>query len=84
MYLFRAEWEADLYDFSKTLESFHFEICDHGKNVADDRLLDTFKKQELQESDIYILTYDRELKERFTKVCDKSNNLYILDKKILY
>jgi len=83
LYLFRAEWEADLYDYSKSLESFNFTICEHGKNMADTHLVETFKKLHPQKSDIYILTYDRELKERFKVLCHKSNNLYILDKMIL-
>jgi len=83
LYLFKAEWEADLYDFSKTLNSFNFTKCDHGKNVADGVLLENFKDLEARNSDIYIITYDRELKELFKKYCHLSNNLYILDRKII-
>jgi len=80
LYLFKAEWEADLYDFSKTLNSFNFTKCDHGKNVADGVLLGNFKDLKLKESDVYIITYDRELKELFHEACHESNNLYILGK----
>jgi len=83
LYLFKAEWEADLYDFSKTLNSFNFTKCDHGKNVADGVLLQNFKDLAPKESDIYIITYDRELKELFHNACHPSNNLYVLAKKIL-
>ncbi|MEA1920111.1 MAG: hypothetical protein U9N52_09745 [Campylobacterota bacterium] len=80
LYLKKREWEANLYDYGKTLQSFNFTKCDHGKNVADDVLLDNFKKLGLQNSDIYMMTFDRELKERFVEVCHKSNNLYIMKK----
>lgn len=83
LYLFKAEWEADLYDFSKTLNSFNFTKCDHGKNVADGVLLQNFIDLNPKESDIYLVTYDRELKELFKDACHPSNNLYILDRKIL-
>lgn len=83
LYLFRAEWEADLYDYSKTLNSFNFQVCEHGKNVADTVLVERFKELQLKNCDIYILTYDRELKERFKEASDGSNNLYILEKMIL-
>ena len=83
LYLFKAEWEADLYDFSKTLNSFNFTKCDHGKNVADGVLLQNFKDLKLRNSTVYIITYDRELKSLFDEACDKSNNLYILERKIL-
>ncbi len=83
LYLFKAEWEADLYDYSKTLQSFNFTKCDHGKNVADGVLLQNFKELDPKESDIYIITYDRELKELFKKACHPSNNLYALERKIL-
>ena len=83
LYLFKAEWEADLYDFGKTLQSFNFTKCDHGKNVADGVLLNNFKDLGPKDSDVYIITYDRELKELFNKACHESNNLYILDRKIL-
>lgn len=84
LYLFRAEWEADLYDFGKTFNSFHFTKCDHGKNVADGVLLKNFEDLKLRNSDIYLMTYDRELKERFKNATDESNNLYVLERKILY
>jgi hypothetical protein len=83
LYLFKAEWEADLYDFSKTLDSFNFTKCDHGKNVADGVLLDNFKALDPKEADVYIITYDRELKELFHEACHPSNNLYVLERKIL-
>ncbi len=83
LYLFKAEWEADLYDFSKTLNSFNFTKCDHGKNVADGVLLQNFKDVKARDADIYIITYDRELKELFKEACHGSNNLYVLERKIL-
>lgn len=78
LYLFKAEWEADLYDYGKTLHSFNFTKCDHGKNVADGVLLKNFEELAPTEADVYIVTYDRELKELFLAACDESNNLYIL------
>jgi len=81
LYLKKAEWEANLRDFSKTLTSFNFTMCDHGKNVADDVLLDNFKQLHLRNSDVYIMTFDAELKDRFNEVCHKSNNLYIMSTK---
>lgn len=78
LYLFKAEWEADLYDYGKTLQSFNFTKCDHGKNVADGILLDNFKSLNLKEANVYIITYDRELKDFFLSACDERNNLYIL------
>ncbi len=83
LYLFKAEWEADLYDFSKTLNSFNFTKCDHGKNVADGVLLQNFKDLDPRDSDVYVITYDRELKELFKNACHSSNNLYVLERKIL-
>ncbi len=80
LYLKRAEWEANLYDYGKTLNSFEFIKCGHGKNVADDVLLEQMQKLHLKNANIFILTFDRELKERFTQEVDKSNNLYILGK----
>ncbi|MBU0720756.1 hypothetical protein KJ877_05395 [bacterium] len=79
LYLKRAEWEANLYDYSKTLNSFNFIKCDHGKNVADDVLLEEFKKLRVKNSDVYILTFDRELKERFLEMTHQSNNLFIME-----
>ena len=70
LYMKRDEWEANLYDYGKTLDSFNFIKCDHGKDVADDVLLNEYKK---------LLTFDRELKERFSEVADKSCNLYMMD-----
>ena len=80
LYLKKREWEANLYDYGKTLSSFNFTKCDHGKNVADDVLLETFISLRLENSDIYMMTFDRELKERFQEVCHKSNNLFIMNK----
>ncbi len=80
LYLFKSEWEADLYDYKKTLNSFNFTKCDHGKNVADDVLLKHFNSLRLQNSNVYLMTFDRELKERFSADCHFSNNLYILEK----
>ena len=80
LYLKRAEWEANLYDYGKTLQSFDFIKCDHGKNVADDVLLDKFIDAKLTNANVFILTFDRELKERFTEVTHTTNNLYIMGK----
>ncbi len=80
LYLKKREWEANLYDYGKTLHSFNFTKCDHGKNVADDVLLQTFVELDLQYCDIYMMSFDRELKERFQEVCHKSNNLFIMEK----
>lgn len=78
LYLFKNEWEANLYDYGKTLKSFNFTKCDHGKNVADGVLLENFRGLELRHSDVYIMTFDRELKELFIAACDPSNNLYMM------
>jgi len=78
LYLKRAEWEANLYDYGKTLNSFNFIKCDHGKNVADDVLLSEFQNAKLKNANVFILTFDRELKERFSEITDPSNNLYIM------
>ena len=80
LYIKRSEWEANLYDYGKSLESFNFTKCDHGKNVADDILLNQCKKMRLKGCNIFLLTFDRELKERFVEVCDRSVNLYVLGK----
>jgi len=80
LYLKRAEWEANLFDYGKTLNSFNFIKCDHGKNVADDVLLQEFINANLTNANVFILTFDRELKERFTDETDNSNNLYIMGK----
>ena len=80
LYLKKAEWEANLYDYGKTLDSFHFIKCDHGKNVADDILLKKFEDARLKNTNVFILTFDRELKERFAEASDKSNNVYIMAK----
>ena len=80
LYLKRAEWEANLYDYGKTLNSFNFIKCNHGKNVADDVLLEEFKKLDAKNSNIFMLTFDRELKERFQDITDASNNLFIMSK----
>jgi len=78
LYLKKAEWEANLYDYGKTLHSFNFVKCGHGKNVADDILLEEFQNAQLKNSNVFILTFDRELKERFTEITHKSNNLFIM------
>lgn len=78
LYLFKAEWEANLYDYGKTLNSFNFTKCEHGKDVADDILLEKFITLKLKNSDIYMMTFDRELKERFVEAADESCNLYIM------
>ena len=78
LYLKKAEWEANLYDYGKTLQSFDFIKCDHGKNVADDVLLQKFIDAKLTNANVFILTFDRELKERFTEVTNNSNNLFIM------
>lgn len=80
LYLKKAEWEANLYDYGKTLNSFNFRKCDHGKNVADDVLLQEFINAKLTSSNVFILTFDRELKERFTEATHPSNNLFIMAK----
>jgi rRNA-processing protein FCF1 len=80
LYLFRKEWEAELYDYKKTLNSFNFTKCNHGKNVADDILLGHLKTLDLKSVNVYLLSFDRELKERFNEACHKSCNLYILEK----
>jgi len=78
LYLKKDEWEANLYDYGKTLNSFNFTKCDHGKNVADDVLLEQYKQLRLKNSDIYMMTFDRELKERFIEATHASNNLFIM------
>ena len=80
LYLKRREWEAELYDYGKTLESFNFTVVDHGKNVADDFLLGEFKRLRPRQADVFIMTYDRELRARFRTACHPSNNLYTLGK----
>jgi hypothetical protein len=80
LYLKRSEWEANLYDYGKTLNSFNFIKCGHGKNVADDVLLEKFIELEPKNSNVFMLTFDRELKERFVEATHKSNNLYIMGK----
>lgn len=80
LYLKKGEWEANLFDYGKTLHSFNFTKCDHGKNVADDVLLEQLKGLHLKNSDIYMMTFDRELKERFQEICHNSNNLFIMNK----
>ncbi|MCD6191652.1 MAG: hypothetical protein J7K14_08980 [Sulfurimonas sp.] len=78
LYLKRSEWEANLYDYGKTLNSFNFTKCDHGKDVADDILLQQYIDLKLKNSDIYMMTFDRELKERFVEATHESNNLFIM------
>ena len=72
--------EANLYDYGKTLNSFNFIKCEHGKDVADDVLLEKFTKLNLKNANVFMLTFDRELKERFTQITHKSNNLFIMSK----
>ncbi|MGA9045119.1 hypothetical protein [Sulfuricurvum sp.] len=78
LYLFKDEWEANLYDYGKTLKSFNFTKCDHGKNVADGILLENFKQLQLKNADVYVMTFDRELKELFRDTSDPSINLYMM------
>ncbi len=78
LYLKKREWEANLYDYGKTLNSFKFIKCEHGKDVADDVLLESFQSLNPRHSNIFMLTFDRELKERFKQACHKSNNLFIM------
>ena len=78
LYLKRAEWEANLYDYGKTLQSFNFIKCGHGKDVADDILLQEFQNLHLKNANVFMLTFDRELKDRFKDDIDKSNNLFIM------
>lgn len=80
LYLKRAEWEANLYDYGKTLNSFNFVKCGHGKDVADTLLLENFENLKLQNANVFMLTFDRDLKERFTASTHESNNLYIMAK----
>ena len=80
LYLKKDEWEAELYDYGKRLTSFNFTKCDHGKNVADDILLEQFKALKLRACDVYLMSYDRELKERFKAATHPSCNFYILGK----
>lgn len=80
LYLKKSEWEANLYDYGKTLNSFNFIKCEHGKNVADDVLLNKLIELNLKNSDIYMISFDRELKERFREATDISNNLFVMGK----
>jgi hypothetical protein len=80
LYLKKAEWEANLFDYGKSLNSFNFMKCEHGKNVADDILLQNFKNANLKNVNVFILTFDRELKERFQDATHKSNNLFVMTK----
>ena len=81
LYLYKDAWESEFYDYGKRLHSsFNFTKCDHGKNVADEVLLNHFKDLDLRSSDVFIITYDRELKELFLEACHESNNLYIVGK----
>jgi hypothetical protein len=80
LYLKRAEWEANLYDYGKTLNSFNFVKCGHGKDVADTLLLDNFTNLNLRNTNVFMLTFDRDLKERFTQSTHESNNLFIMAK----
>ena len=78
LYLKKAEWEANLYDYGKTLHSFNFTKCAHGKDVADNILLQTLQELRLTNSNIFLLTFDRDLKEKFIAKTDKSNNLFMM------
>lgn len=81
LYLYKDAWESEFYDYGKRLQSsFNFTKCDHGKNVADEVLLNAFKDLNLRECDVFIITYDRELKELFAEICHTSNNLFIIGK----
>lgn len=80
LYLKKAEWEANLYDYGKTLNSFNFIKCGHGKDVADNLLLENFQKLNLKNANVFMLTFDRDLKERFTATTHNSNNLFIMAK----
>ena len=80
LYLKKAEWEANLYDYGKTLNSFNFIKCGHGKDVADTLLLENFKNLNLKNANVFMLTFDRDLKERFTNITHDSNNLFIMAK----
>ena len=80
LYLKKAEWEANLYDYGKTLHSFNFIKCEHGKDVADDVLLNKFTEANLKNANIFLLTFDRDLKERFSHLGHKSNNIFIMGK----
>ena len=78
LYLKRAEWEANLYDYGKTLNSFNFIKCGHGKDVADNLLLENFQELNLKNANVFMLTFDRDLKEKFSATTHNSNNLYIM------
>ena len=78
LYLKKNEWEANLYDYGKTLKSFNFTKCDHGKNVADGVLLENFRQLRLKNADVYVMTFDRELKGLFVESCHPSNNLFMM------
>lgn len=78
LYLKKSEWEANLYDYGKTLKSFNFTKCDHGKNVADGVLLENFKNLNLKNAEVYVMTFDRELKSLFVDSCHPSNNLFMM------
>lgn len=78
LYLKKSEWEANLYDYGKSLKSFNFTKCDHGKNVADGVLLENFRQLRLKNANVYVMTFDRELKERFVSACHPSNNLFMM------
>ena len=81
LYLYKDAWESEFYDYGKRLNSsFNFTKCDHGKNVADGVLLDNMKELDLRSCDIFIITYDRELKDLFLEACHESNNLFIVGK----
>lgn len=79
LYLKRSEWEANLYDYGKTLQSFNFIKCEHGKNVADDVLLQEFQNLNLKNTNVFMLSFDRELKDRFKEDIHNSNNLFVME-----
>lgn len=64
-----VSYNPDLFDFGKTFNSFNFTKCDHGKNVADGVLLNNFKELKIRDANIYVMTYDRELKDKFRGAC---------------
>jgi hypothetical protein len=47
--------------------------------VADGVLLDNFKQLHLRNADVYVMTFDRELKGLFIDLSDRSNNLFMME-----
>lgn len=78
LYLYKEEWTTEFYDYGKNLYSFNFTKCDHGKNVADRVLLNDFITLNPLGADIYVMTYDRELKALFKESCSDQNNLFVI------